>query len=72
MDVFDLKKRAYIGTTSMESEVSLLMANQAQAAPGKVCYDPFGASHFPPCPSTKLEGLPAALEMVRDELDGRN
>ena len=42
MDVFDLKKRAYIGTTSMESEVSLLMANQAQAAPGKVCYDPFG------------------------------
>lgn len=42
MDVFDLKKRAYIGTTSMESEVSLLMANQAQAAPGKICYDPFG------------------------------
>ena len=42
MDVFSLKKRAYIGTTSMEAEVSLLMANQALAAPGKLCYDPFG------------------------------
>ncbi|CDR49595.1 RHTO0S28e01288g1_1 [Rhodotorula toruloides] len=41
MDVFDLKKRAYIGTTSMEAEVSLLMANQALAAPGKWVYDPF-------------------------------
>lgn len=42
MDVFDLKKRSYIGTTSMESEVSLLMANQALASEGRVCYDPFG------------------------------
>lgn len=42
MDVFDLKKRAYIGNTSMDAEVSLLMANQALAAPGKLIYDPFG------------------------------
>ncbi|BGP14967.1 hypothetical protein JCM10213_007230 [Rhodosporidiobolus nylandii] len=41
IDHFDLKKRAYIGTTSMEAEVSLLMANQALAAPGKWVYDPF-------------------------------
>ncbi|GAA6016352.1 hypothetical protein JCM10207_003834 [Rhodosporidiobolus poonsookiae] len=41
IDVFDLKKRAYIGTTSMEAEVSLLMANQALAGPGKWVYDPF-------------------------------
>lgn len=41
IDVYDLKKRAYIGTTSMESEASLLMANQALAAPGKWMYDPF-------------------------------
>jgi tRNA (guanine10-N2)-methyltransferase len=41
IDVYDLKKRAYIGTTSMESEASLLMANQALAAPGKWVYDPF-------------------------------
>lgn len=46
MDKYDLKKRAYIGTTSMEAEVSLLMANQALAGPGKYVYDPFGASLF--------------------------
>ncbi|KAI5474831.1 hypothetical protein MNV49_002361 [Pseudohyphozyma bogoriensis] len=44
IDVFDLKKRAYIGTTSMEAEVSLLMANQALAAPGKLIYDPFAGT----------------------------
>ncbi|KAH8824086.1 S-adenosyl-L-methionine-dependent methyltransferase [Flagelloscypha sp. PMI_526] len=38
---FDVKKRAFYGNTSMESEMSLLMANQALAAPGKVMYDPF-------------------------------
>ncbi|KAG8997661.1 hypothetical protein FRB93_014021 [Tulasnella sp. JGI-2019a] len=38
---FDVKKRAYYGTTSMEAEMSLLMANQAQCAPGKTIYDPF-------------------------------
>ncbi|KAG6331791.1 hypothetical protein ID866_7297 [Astraeus odoratus] len=39
--VFDVKKRSYFGNTSMEAEVSLLMANQAQASPGKLIYDPF-------------------------------
>ncbi|KAF8554733.1 tRNA guanosine-2'-O-methyltransferase [Imleria badia] len=38
---FDVKKRAYFGNTSMEAEISLLMANQTQAAPGKLMYDPF-------------------------------
>ncbi|KAG8985827.1 hypothetical protein FRB90_004426, partial [Tulasnella sp. 427] len=38
---FDVKKRAYYGNTSMEAEMSLLMANQAQAGPGKLIYDPF-------------------------------
>lgn len=38
---FDVKKRAYYGTTSMEAEMSLLMANQAQSAPSKLIYDPF-------------------------------
>jgi tRNA (guanine10-N2)-methyltransferase len=39
--MFDVKKRAYFGNTSMEAEISLLMANQTQAAPGKLMYDPF-------------------------------
>ncbi|ETW80532.1 hypothetical protein HETIRDRAFT_319345 [Heterobasidion irregulare TC 32-1] len=38
---FDVKKRVYFGNTSMEAEISLLMANQTLAAPGKLIYDPF-------------------------------
>ncbi|KAG8780523.1 hypothetical protein FRC12_022899 [Ceratobasidium sp. 428] len=38
---FDVKKRLYYGNTSMEAEISLLMANQTLAAPGKLVYDPF-------------------------------
>ncbi|EAU91719.1 RNA methylase [Coprinopsis cinerea okayama7 len=39
--VFDVKKRKFYGNTSMEAEVSLLMANQTLASPGKLMYDPF-------------------------------
>ncbi|RCH79166.1 hypothetical protein CU098_001341, partial [Rhizopus stolonifer] len=38
---YNLKKRKYLGTTSMDAELSLVMANQALAAPGKLVYDPF-------------------------------
>ncbi|KAH9993243.1 tRNA guanosine-2'-O-methyltransferase [Russula vinacea] len=38
---FDVKKRQYFGNTSMEAEISLLMANQTLASPGKLIYDPF-------------------------------
>nr|VWO99928.1 Lysophospholipase 1 (EC (Phospholipase B 1) [Ganoderma boninense] len=38
---FDVKKRVYYGNTSMEAEMSLLMANQTLASPGKLIYDPF-------------------------------
>ncbi|KAF8894113.1 tRNA guanosine-2'-O-methyltransferase [Infundibulicybe gibba] len=38
---FDVKKREYYGNTSMESEMSLLMANQTMASKGKLIYDPF-------------------------------
>ncbi|KAK9475069.1 S-adenosyl-L-methionine-dependent methyltransferase [Dipodascopsis tothii] len=54
VDKYDLKKRAYIGTTSFDAELSLVCANIAQVAPGKLVYDPFvgtgsflvAASHF--------------------------
>jgi tRNA (guanine10-N2)-methyltransferase len=39
--VFDLKSRGYISTTSMDSTLSLVGANIALAAPGKLFYDPF-------------------------------
>ncbi|KAI9495073.1 S-adenosyl-L-methionine-dependent methyltransferase [Zychaea mexicana] len=38
---YNLKKRKYLGTTSMDAELSLVMANQAQAGSGKLIYDPF-------------------------------
>lgn len=38
---YDLKKRKYISRTSMDAELSLVTANLALAAPGKIIYDPF-------------------------------
>jgi tRNA (guanine10-N2)-methyltransferase len=44
----DLKKRRYISTTSMDSELALVTANIALAGPGKLFYDPFvGTGSFP-------------------------
>ena len=45
---YDLKKRSYISTTSMDAELSLITANITLAAPGKLFYDPFvGTGSFP-------------------------
>lgn len=45
---YDLKKRGYISTTSMDSELALVTANISLAAPGKIFYDPFvGTGSFP-------------------------
>ena len=38
---YDLKKRVYISTTSMDAELALVTANMVLAAPGKIVYDPF-------------------------------
>ncbi|CAG8475489.1 5768_t:CDS:2 [Acaulospora colombiana] len=38
---YNLKRRSYIGNTSMDAELSLIMANQALATSGKLIYDPF-------------------------------
>lgn len=45
---YDLKKRKYISTTSMDSELALVTANISLAAKGKLFYDPFvGTGSFP-------------------------
>ena len=41
IDNFSLKKRMYLGTTSMEAELSFVMCNLARITPGQVVYDPF-------------------------------
>ncbi|KAB5535180.1 S-adenosyl-L-methionine-dependent methyltransferase [Coniochaeta sp. 2T2.1] len=63
----DLKKRTYISTTSMDSELALITANMCLAAPGKMIYDPFvGTGSFPiAC------GLFGALTFGSD-IDGRS
>ncbi|KAI1819893.1 S-adenosyl-L-methionine-dependent methyltransferase [Xylaria intraflava] len=48
INTFDLKKRDYISTTSMDSELALVTANIALAGPGKLFFDPFvGTGSFP-------------------------
>lgn len=45
---YDLKKRKYISTTTMDAELTLVTANIALAAPGKAFFDPFmGTGSFP-------------------------
>lgn len=41
VDQYTLKRRSYLGTTSMESEISFFTANQALARPGSLVFDPF-------------------------------
>lgn len=38
---YDLKKRNYLGTTSMDAELSLVMANMALVRQGSFVLDPF-------------------------------
>ena len=45
---YSLKKRQYISTTSMDSELALITANLTLAGSGKLLYDPFiGTGSFP-------------------------
>ncbi|KAH0544951.1 hypothetical protein FGG08_000877 [Glutinoglossum americanum] len=41
---YDLKRRCYISTTSMDAELALITANLTLAAPGKLIYDPFAGT----------------------------
>ncbi|CAG8020398.1 unnamed protein product [Penicillium salamii] len=64
---YDLKKRRYISTTSMDAELSLVTANMALAAPGKLFFDPFvGTGSFIVCAAHF-----GALTMGAD-IDGRS
>lgn len=63
---FDVKQRVYYGNTSMESEISLLMANQTLASPGKFVYDPFMGTGSTAYPITYFGAL-----MFGSDIDGR-
>ncbi|KAK5168032.1 uncharacterized protein LTR77_006599 [Saxophila tyrrhenica] len=64
---YSLKKRSYIATTSMDAELSLVTANLAHAADGKLCYDPFvGTGSFP------LACAHFGASVFGSDLDGRS
>lgn len=44
IDDFSLKKRVYLGTTSMDAELSFIMANIACVSAGDLMYDPFAGT----------------------------
>lgn len=41
---FDLKQRKMIGNTSMDPELSLIMANMGRVVPGSFVFDPFAGA----------------------------
>lgn len=63
----DLKKRRYISTTSMDSELSLVTANMALAGPGKLMYDPFAGTGSFPIACAEFGSL-----VFGSDIDGRN
>jgi tRNA (guanine10-N2)-methyltransferase len=44
VETYNLKKRAYLGPTSMDAELALLSANMALARPGALALDPFAGT----------------------------
>jgi tRNA (guanine10-N2)-methyltransferase len=66
IDRFNLKKRDYLGTTSMDSELSLVMCNLARISPGNLVYDPFVGTGSLLCTSAFFGGFP-----LGSDIDGR-
>lgn len=64
--VYDLKKRRYLGTTSMNAELSLVSTNQVLASPGKIIYDPFvGTGSF------LISAAAQGAHVIGSDIDGR-
>jgi tRNA (guanine10-N2)-methyltransferase len=66
IDHFNLKKRGYLGTTSMDSELSLVMCNLACVSSGDLVYDPFVGTGSLLCTSAFFGGFP-----IGSDIDGR-
>lgn len=66
MGRFNLKRRPYLGTTSMDAELSLVMANVAAIRPGSLVYDPFVGTGSLLCTAAAFGGL-----VLGSDIDGR-
>lgn len=63
---YDLKRRPYIGTTSMPPEESILMANLAAVVPGHLVYDPFCGTG-----SLLVAAAHCGAHTIGSDMDGR-
>lgn len=64
---FDLKKRRYISTTTMDAELALVSSNLALSAPGRVVYDPFcGTGSF------LVAAAYHGAQVLGSDMDGRS
>lgn len=68
---FTLKKRAYIGPTSMDAELAFVMANCAGVQPGSVVIDPFAGTGGVLVPCGKLGALSVAADISITALKGK-
>ncbi|KAM7250599.1 hypothetical protein ACFE04_022482 [Oxalis oulophora] len=76
LPTYQLKSRTYLGPTAMDAEMAFLMANQAQATPGKLVFDPFvgtgsilvAAAHY----GAMTMGADIDIRVVRDGKGNRN
>lgn len=66
IDRFNLKKRGYLGTTSMDAELSLMMSNFAKVSAGAVVYDPFVGTGSLLCTAAAFGAL-----VLGSDIDGR-
>lgn len=66
MGRFNLKRRPYLGTTSMDAELSLVMANVAAIRTGSLVYDPFVGTGSLLCTAAAFGGL-----VLGSDIDGR-
>ncbi|UZJ57189.1 hypothetical protein CBS101457_006509 [Exobasidium rhododendri] len=62
----DVKRRKYIGNTTMESQMSLIQAGMALSGPGKIIYDPFAGT----C-SLLLAAAVLGGHVMASDIDGR-
>eukprot|EP01086_Lenisia_limosa_P013361 TRINITY_DN42421_c0_g1_i1.p1 TRINITY_DN42421_c0_g1~~TRINITY_DN42421_c0_g1_i1.p1 ORF type:complete len:492 (-),score=75.85 TRINITY_DN42421_c0_g1_i1:109-1584(-) len=65
-DEFSLKKRDYLGTTSMAADLSFLVANQGKVTPGSTVFDPFAGTGSILISAARMGGICFA-----GELDGK-
>lgn len=66
IDAFTLKRRSYLGTTSMDSELALIMANMAKVTQNSLVWDPFVGTGSCLYPAAKFGGFTGG-----SDIDGR-